>query len=111
MLKLCAAQLRQHYPVKGAGESPASLAEFIMAQRKAGVAPVIKSGSRSQAEEGKKEQVEGERLRAEMATPPASPRLEAGFEEPSNSGAKKIVWLEVGGGLVSLWALDWGSDC
>ena len=44
MLKLCAAQLRQHYPVKGAGDTPASLAEFILKQR---ANTGLKGGSRS----------------------------------------------------------------
>ncbi|KAI9009269.1 hypothetical protein DFJ74DRAFT_687526 [Hyaloraphidium curvatum] len=98
MLKLCAAQLRQHYPVKGAGESPASLAEFIMRQRNA---PVVQGGSRSPvvraAEAAKPPAMNGDVGKA-IQTPPASPRLPVTGNGISPSGPKKIVWLEIGGG-------------
>jgi hypothetical protein len=49
--------------------------------------------------------VEGEKIRAEMATPPASPRLPA-LGLGTTNGAKKVVWLEIGGGWVSGRSLD-----
>lgn len=103
MLKLCAAQLRQHYPVKGAGESPASLAEFILKQQAKGGSrsPEVVATKNETNKEVERKSVEGEKLRLNMATPPASPRLGPGSGSPGGPNSnKKVVWVEIGGGWV-----------